>query len=61
MTEDGFAAPNEGPMSEIDFERRLEALVSEAVAEEVSVRGAWDVTTPEEYADVTVEIWPLQR
>ncbi|MCU4741686.1 hypothetical protein [Natronoglomus mannanivorans] len=46
--------------SESEFERALETLVSEAVSSDITVDGAWDIETPPEYANVTVEIWPLE-
>lgn len=48
-------------LSESEFEHALETLVSEAVSSDVAVDGAWDIETPSTYANVTVEIWPLEE
>lgn len=42
-----------------EFERSLTALLSSACENGVSVEGAWDVETPEECSNVTIEIWNL--
>lgn len=46
--------------SEATFEAALAELVSEAMANDIAVDGAWDLETTDQ-SNVTVEIWPLRE
>lgn len=58
-TSNGHGSDAPRVTSSEELERSLADLLSSACENDVSVVGAWDIETPEECSNVTIEIWNL--